>query len=439
MAIIIDLKLNMQGVSSKFNKFEAKVVTVKGKVDELNKSLTETLILSNSIADAWGRMRAPGGPRGPRGPGQSGNGQSIQDAYDAYERRRQMGQSFKEQYEGKFGKGGKPPVHETPDSFGKVLMNALMRSRISASGGLMPLVGDLVKVLSFFGPEVAFAGQLFYAASKTITAALDSTNEYLSAVRASQVSGGGSFQQANAGVLLQQSLGINPGQIGKGLMSGYGPIAAAGAGVSPFGGPFGNNNYNEKGLKVLDWIRSSRDLDQARRRSELAGSPEAAQVHMLTNTTYQMLRNPSNAVPGQQAGISAEFTANMGIFANNFQQLLSVFSGPVMSIASDGLKALNIAFTQLAPAFKILGEGLDILAKSSGLHMLLDLVEAISGNGGDSHKDAVKRNTDAVEDLTKTMREGVYGGGPNAQSALPGSWSPVNPTGQTNLPYGIAV
>jgi hypothetical protein len=431
MAIIIDLKLNMQGVNSKFDKFEKKVDSVKTKIDALNRSLMETLILSNSIADAWSRMRAPGGPRGPRSPGSPGIPSSPGptpppvNEYERYRQKRIKNEEFRKRF-----------ADEHKLGLGQQIMSTLMRSRISTSGDLMPLVGDLVKVLGYFGPEVAFAGQLFYAASKVITSALDGTNEYLSAVRSSQVSGGGTFQQANAGVLLQQSLGINPGQIGKNLMSGYGPIAAAGAGVSPFGGPFGSNNYNEKGLKVLDWIRASRDFDQARRRAELAGSPEAAQVQMLTNTTYHMLRNPANAVPGQQAGISAEYTANMGIFSNNFQQLLSVFSGPVMSIANDGLKAMNIAFSDLAPTIKIFGEGLDLMAKSSGLHMLLDLIDAITGNGGDSHKDAVKRNTDAVEDLTKTMREGTYGGGPNATSALPSKYSPANPS-QTNLPYGI--
>lgn len=438
MAIIIQPKIQMPGVMSKLQKLEDKLVGIKKRVDELNESLKYTVQLANAAGAGLGRMRGPSNAGSSRAGYSKMYGSPIGPAQYVPQYNSFVGPITPAQHAKMMGGLAKPPKQKMPMTFGKAVMNAILRSRISASGGMMPLVMDIVKVLGTLGPEMALAATAILFGSKLLSVAINEADKFLTDARLAMVQGGGSMTTATASVLAQRTLGINPGDIGRNLMHGYGPIAAGGAGVNPYGGPFGDNKYNEKGLKVLDWIRRSSNFDQARRRAEMAGSPDAASAYQLSNTTYGMIRHPANAVPAQNVGISAEFNANMSIFTTNMQQLAAVFAGPAMSMINDGLKVINLSFMMMAPVLSAIGTGLIAIAQSSGIHLLLELIEAIAGTNN-KKDDAINKNTDAVNDLNKTYKEGIYGGGPNAQNAMPSRWNPNNPHGGTNPAYGIPV
>jgi hypothetical protein len=268
------------------------------------------------------------------------------------------------------------------------------------------------------GPAMAAAGAVAILALSTKVA-----SDALSSWGRSLAVGGGSGGQARSAQVLSDALGINVTALGQNLMNGYGPVVAGAAGVNPFGGPFGNNQYNQKGLQVLDLIHNAKSFDQARRYAEMAGQPEAAQSYYLSKETYGALRHTTEG-EGSEENIrkAAEFNANLAIASNNLKDLAIAIAGPVIS-----------AFNDIELAGEAIGKWIsDHLPgqKTSSRHMD---VEDRKMNATNRNTDATNKNTDA----TNRLREGLFGGGPRAQGAVGRGMNPSLNPGVAHQGYGV--
>jgi hypothetical protein len=271
---------------------------------------------------------------------------------------------------------------------------------------------------------------------------LNDASDALQGWRNAIVMGGGNGGTARAAVRLGGFIGSDVGGIGRGLNSGYGAIAAAGAGVNPFGGPFGDMNYNEKGLKVLDYIRKAANFNQARQRAELANTPEAASVYLLNPNTYNRLRSTQegSATTGNLKN-QAEMQANLEILKDAYSQVEVALAGPAIGKAANLMAGLADIFTMLNKAGGLVGPAINgaeqLLGPLKGVIDMLELLGLIGGGSGkdDSHKKAINENTDALDNLTRSLNQNVTGGGPNAQNAIGKGMNPNNPGYQVK--YGI--
>jgi hypothetical protein len=276
-------------------------------------------------------------------------------------------------------------------------MNLLMRSRVSSSGNMMPLVMDIAKIL---GPRVTAIAAIALTAIKLGVRLIGDAAKAMGDWRRPFVMGGGSPSDARNAARLQ-AFGIDVIGMGKNTMSGYGPIAAAAAGVNPFGGPFGDNDYSKKGLKELDWIRNSRNFNVARRRAELTGSPEAADAFLLNPDVYDRLAKTKNIGMGQMKD-SANFDANMVSIADSFSRLKVALAGPFINTIASGLGHVADAAEKLAPALNFLASLLNPF-NLSGL---------LPNSSNDDNTRATNKNTDAVNNLSNMINPnaGSYGG-----------------------------
>jgi predicted transcriptional regulator len=310
------------------------------------------------------------------------------------------------------------------------LMSSGMLGRNPSFGGILNLAsGSIPGIVQAAGGIAGGAGAagvaalggpvgLAVAGLGAFTMAVRAASDSLSHLTDIRVAGGGSDATIGAAARLEAIMGLPPGklaEIGKSLGEGYGPMVAGQIGVSPYGGPFGNNNYNEKGLRTAEWVARARTPDQARRRAEMAGAPELARAFLLPEDL--------KARGGRQANLGYE-KANVELQAR---------------IQSSLDRIAEITERTLAPVMKVANAFLvqieRILAIIDGIQKWLDeRFGALFPGGG--RQDAIKENTNAVKENTNAIREGQYGGGSRTGNSWP---SRLNPATQPNfgaVPYG---
>lgn len=108
-----------------------------------------------------------------------------------------------------------------------------------------------------------------------------------------------------------EEYGISPGSL-SGNLNGIQAALAMRAGINPIGGYYGDNNYAEKQKKALRFIRSAPTYDEARRRAEGLGMPEAAAAWDLNEQNFNDLVDrsaPTDAQRGRKANQDQRFNS----------------------------------------------------------------------------------------------------------------------------------
>lgn len=290
-----------------------------------------------------------------------------------------------------------------------------------AMGG--DVMGAAVRALSSLGPEGIAAAAALAAVAGAAALAVASVRQWTAAL----VAGGGGVSVARAAAVAGGGYGVDLGGVGRNLMSGYGPIAAAMAGVNPFGGPFGDNNYNAKGLQVLRKTREiaqRQGVDAARRYAELAGAPELANVALSSKDVFDAAteRRPTGrSNEAMQAITDFGVTFNtlkdsIAEFVVNFTPLIEIIKG-----VTNAMKGVIIVLRNLSNFFD----------------MLISKIRELFGIKSDRLADSMDRNTRATEDNTQATREGNYGGGQRVQGAVPPKLSPAMNPRYGGVPSGV--
>ena len=438
MAIIINPQIRMTKAMTGLKSLLDSLDKIKKSVDDLNTALASTASLAGVAGSALKQMKPPRRGGGPGGGG-SGGKPPIVDPFQNYVNRRQNANQNRQRYQQMF----KPTMMQN-------IVSALMRSRITSSGSLMPLVMDLVKVL---GPEIAAIAGAFKVLASVVSDAVEALDRWTNRL----VQGGGTAGQAQSAEMLSKLTGSDITGVGRNLMSGYGPIAAARAGVNPFGGPFGDMDYNKKGLAVTDAVHNAGSFTQARQLAELAspGAPGLAKTYFLDKSTYSKIRQSQSQPDNEKAmKTTVNLQANVELLMNAFDKLKVSLVGPFLdgltkfvSLISDALDPLTkLAGLQLGPVLVFVKAVFDTFIQQlqnlvTFLKWVEDLLERLhiiqkSDSPEKENVKATKENTAAIQGLDKTV-QGVFGGGPRAQGAIPGKLFPAGNPGYGSVPYGV--
>ena len=388
---------------------------IKKTVSDLNKLLATTATLANRAGLALETM----GPRGVPQPGSGRGGGASQGG--RYNPNRMYTSPIGPSATPPRYSGPKPPKHKPQKSFQDKALDALMTSRIGA-GGVMPVVSKLAALLPPEFRAMAVAG-LF--AVRVATEVAEAAMEHVRAITGTYTIGGGTPGQAGMLNTLGSSIGTNGLGASRNLMNGYGPMYAAQAGVNPLGGPFGDNDYAKKTVKLLELIAKQQSFSQARRVAEGVGDPELAKFYLLSKNTQALLSISAKGGVGQET-ISAQsnLSAQLELLKKSSMDLISIGLTPVTQAFASMLEPVNA----LLIGFTYIGKHLAELTPSNIAKYIYDKVTGHT----DTHQDALERNTNALDNLNKSI--GTYGGGERAQNAIPkaqrtpGYYSKNNPT-----------
>lgn len=296
---------------------------------------------------------------------------------------------------------------------GASALSGLMGQGASAGGAGSGALGGGAAAVGALANPIGIAVAAVAAFAAIVSKGASVMNEWNNSL----AQGGGSLGQARSANALNGALGVDISSVGKGLS----PYAAARLGLNPNAGPFGDVNYNARGLRALDDIRNSRSRDEARRKAILAGDPNLSKVYDYSNGTYNALRNqPSNGFAGNAGALSGSFSR----FATAFDNLIATMSGPAtkslsrsLDMISAGLEKFNAFLTYI-------------------LNHLPKVIQDAIGWSQDKDRE-LRRNTDALNENTNAYREGTFGGGGRANSTPRFAIQPGGRgTGFRNVSYG---
>ena len=206
-----------------------------------------------------------------------------EELYERYAQRREQSAAFKQRYE---------ESQPQPSLMDKIT-KAVMTSRISANGGLMPLVGKLAAIA---GPEIALVAAALKPVLDIVSSLVEEGAKFERQTELAYATGGGTAGQSSVVTATSMAMGFNTQQLGRGLSQGYGPMIAGELGLNPIGGPFGDMDYNRKSIKILEAIAKAgeKNFTEARRIAEALGQPEVAQFALLSKDRKSTRLNSSH-------------------------------------------------------------------------------------------------------------------------------------------------
>lgn len=325
------------------------------------------------------------------------------------------------------------PYHDmtNPKTPWQRVMQAVMTTRfnIGKNGvGVSPLIGRTLAALSGAGGAAGAAGAaggaglagvgavagpvaLAVAAIIGFTKATLWAGEQLKEMAGDLVTGGGSAYESSVARGIGQATGLGPNaaaQFQQRISGGVGAGFAAGIGINPIGGPFGDINYNAKLIKAAEAIMRAPNLEAARRLAEGLGTPELANLKMYSKSTQQdILKRFGGGASQAEMASGMELSYWTGRLTDQFMVLAA-------RILMPAIKTLTVFFEWIQ---KII----------AALEVMYRLLYPFGGSGGQS-SNPVKENTQAIEENTRAIKEmrETMGGGQRAARALPNRLNGLN-------------
>lgn len=337
---------------------------------------------------------------------------------------------------------------QTPES---KLKRALMRSRwTNVMGRLVghPLGIDVMGLAEEFGPGIGaklfggvqagsapagaatsmgsvepaaalarFSGPLLIAATAVVafSAALKMAHASMTDSARQGVLSGDYGAKFGFGAVVKGVTGEDVGgasrRIQSGLETPWGMAYAARLGVNPIGGPMGDIDYARKLQRVASDIAGSRSIGQARRKAEMVGMPELANLQLLNPSNKRYLAERMSQDP-RQFGAALDASVSWQRMIAALERMVVVAAPAMEMLAQDIENMVSLGRT----AGSVGGLALGANPVTAPLKLLWDLL-APKGQR-DSATDA---NTRALDANTRALREyrETLGGGERAQSALP--------------------
>lgn len=336
--------------------------------------------------------------------------------------------------------------HGKGDALSGLLGNA--GGAASAGGGGAAMVGRVAAGAGGIAIPLTLVLAKLYVQFKLLSEAVKMTQVAYREWTSSLVDGGGSLRQAAQATSIEKALGLSPGSLANAGRS-VSPTAAAMAGINPIGGPYGDNNYNAKGIALVDYIRKAKNFNDARRRAELAGSPELAKSYLVGQSVADRMKNRGFEPDQRNLEGAANLEANTSLLMDTLHRISAKFGGPVVRAISKGFevadKVLNRipwdtlakpvanAFYVIEQIFTMIDRVLDWLA-NIGERARKAIGLPVAGGAG---RDPLKDNTEAVKANTQAIKEGTYGGGARAAGATPSKLNPVGNSAYRNAAYGM--
>jgi len=228
---------------------------------------------------------------------------------------------------------------------------------------------------------------------------------------------GGSVGQSITAARLERFSGVNAGAVG-GAIRGGGIATGIGAqfGISPISEAFGGPSDSQAMIQVMKKL-ADMDYTTARRYAAGLGNPELAKISLLDKSTQdRLLKSQEYQNDPKTTKTNATLEANLSILGTSFDRLFKLFAGPISGVAARGAAMLADVMERMAPITNLLAKSM------SGFMVLLEQFFDLIDNGkrDGSYQDKLDKNTKALDDLTHTMKDGMYGGKGRAARSVPG-------------------
>lgn len=325
---------------------------------------------------------------------------------------------------------------EILSGFGKSLMSNPLKSIGSMLGGGAEIAAGAEGGLAIAGMGAAALtpvgiaalavvegfDKVAEAAKKVWEAAIEAASHLNSIGVGRFLSGGDSHQQAQLSGIAA-ALGMSPEemggvarQFGEGMTSTpEGRIAASQAGIDPIGGRYGSHNHAKRLLEAFEYVRSRSEEDAQRWVYSAQLPPEiAGQVRMWSPDTWKRMKGTGTAYSAGDERLGADFLAELEIFKGHVKEIGMAFKTKALPPLTAGLKILNNVMAWIADKAKWLADHLHQIPYIGTLFPRLLPDEK-------KQETAVQRNTAAIDRLTDTLEDGIYGDAAAAASkALPG-------------------
>lgn len=260
------------------------------------------------------------------------------------------------------------------------------------------------------------------AAQKIWEAAVEAASHLASIGVGRFLSGGSPQEQAQLNGIAA-ALGMSPEEIGgvarqfgDGLTSSsQGRVAAVQAGIDPLGGRFGSHNNAKRLLDALEYVRNRPDEDAQRWLYSSQLSPEiAGKVRMWSPETWKRVKSSETTYSPGHEKMGADFLAQIEEFKTRVKAIGMEFKMQVVPILSTGLRILNTVMKWIGDSAKWLAHNLRLIP-FIGQFLPPPLPEE------KRQETAIHRNTAAIDRLTDTLEDGIYGDAAAAASrAMPG-------------------
>lgn len=307
-------------------------------------------------------------------------------------------------------------------SFGQNLQRAIYSSRVgmNPNGGvsLMPLVGSLATLL---GPEFAIVALGAAAAMKTLSAAAEHAATTIMAFRGAYFTGGGTQSQTAQLAGIGAALGMSPGAVAGSARAFKDEISSNGIamgaanrmGIHDYG-VFDTTNATQKLIKAIDALRGMTEQEAIRTAREIPSLEPFLQTRDLDEKTWKELKRQFEGLATPEASANA-MKLNLEMAKLNVE--MAKLGAKVLPWVTEGIKFINsilspnpngkpgAGFINSTPGFP----GSDKFKSKDPLRV-------------DPLKDAVDKNTAAVEGNTQAMN-GIYGGGSGVRGAIPSGWA----------------
>jgi len=383
------------------------------KTQRMSRNLQTALGPAQRLAKALTELRVAQG---------SGNPAAV---FDAQYRAMQAQKAYKR------AQGSMNP--QSP-SFVDKIKDVIMTSRVGGGGGLMPLAG---KALGLLGPEIAVAA----AGVKLLWEAAQAAAESLISFRQAMYTSGGTASETGrlkalgAATGVQDTAGLSR-TLSDALKTSEGAAAGQRAGIRDYGGNLsGPVDKATNLLKLMDFIgdKNKTTDEEAIRIARALHVEELLIYRDVSDTMKQRIKIAAMenqlAHTSGAANAAADLNAEMGILQLKLDTL-AVEAGPALihfaTSVIDELLTLGEVLGWLTKPIIALIDLSEKLSVSGLFKQFLDIFDSGSKNTQD-HRDAVERNTDALNSNTAAaLRNGTYGGGERARGAVPSSWGGAN-------------
>jgi hypothetical protein len=320
-----------------------------------------------------------------------------------------------------------PKAARTPPTTAQRLQNAILSTRIGVGANglqIAPLVGRLLPLLGKFAGPIGIAA----AALTTLAQITNQASENLREFRNAMLTGGGSATET----ALSRALGDSNGELARefartissgGIAASY----AARAGISDPGGElFGDVNKTKNLLKWAEALRKMSQVD-AIRAARATGTEELLKTRDISKRAFEQLKQTAilqaQVNSPDKVRAAANFNAQLDRAKMNFESVTNIIGSHFMKAATPILQLVNgIAEAGIKIANSPLGKVLMNI-----LNPLAGALGAVNDAMNPPEKEnATKQNTEALRELAQVLRNGVYGGGERARSAIPRQWSGYN-------------
>lgn len=326
------------------------------------------------------------------------------------------------------------PVKPGPTTQDRV--TAWARTMRVNAGPFAPLIGrtaDMIEGVTGvkgLGLAAIVATQAVAVWAKAVQSAAESATQ----LRESWVSGGSGFRNTTvAGSMFPGGIGNRAAAFQNAISGGGAATAfAVQAGINPYGGPFGDVDYNKKYMLALKQIADA-GPERGRRIAMAYGQPDMANFALLSKSTQQYALNTRSTGGDDVVRQSAEFEFWVNETKRQATELFRDIMLPSLNMATESMKTFGEWSQYARRGFEMVGgtktttgilESALSMIPGIGPMIMKKQISAMTEDVRNATRDRAAQNdhTKAMVSHTRAMNaftRDIRGGGNRVNQALP--------------------